>query len=142
MRNSTGDWGLGFMMKKHNWFMFLVLLTMTSCSPPPIDILVTKSADKLRVRLRETVGFFVHSERAPCVEEVNLWKSNLDWTVPAWRMRVVGKNCIPLGDFVLGDIPPGFQQTSLLTTVVGGKYRLHVSGSGQGFVDITLAGTH
>lgn len=114
------------------------LLSLSGCSPPPIDLTVQAVGGKLSVKLSQDWGIIFADRKAPCIRDISL-NPESDYSRPIWRAEARGGvQCLDLAGFTVGVAPDRFEQTIALPGTTKGRYQLQVNGIGWGELPVTL----
>ena len=111
---------------------------LSSCSPPPIDILVERAGGRLLLRLSQDWGLIFSSKRVPCVSEISIHTPDVyDRSKAAW---VIEPNktvqCLDLASVTVGTVPDGWTEVVPLTARSGQTYTVEAYGIGSGRIDV------
>ena len=119
----------------------LACLLLAGCTAPPIQMEIADAGGRKIVTLFHRGLFGLRSSETPCVREIVV--SNFDairQAVPVWTATSPDDvQCAALASFEIGRTPAGFAETlNRLPTALRGRYRVEVSGIGNGAYDIVF----
>jgi len=122
----------------------LMTALLNGCSPPPIDITVTKVDGRVIAKLEQKWGLiaWLSDPKVPCVEYVRL-QENLPYGKQRtlWRAKATNAaekvdnsgTCIQLSEFTVGVAPKGFvEETRLVPVPPNTKVEIQIYGIGDG----------
>ena len=112
-------------------------LSLTSCTPPEIEIAVSQEGGAIIVTLTQDWGFIFHDRKPPCVDRIELQRSDGRAEID-WLLQAKTEACVVVERFRLGRAPPGFREVTPMNSNSHGRYEIVVWGVGMGGRQLVL----
>lgn len=81
---------------------------LASCTPPEIEIAVSRVGGHLIISLTQDWGLIFSRKETPCIGLITLYEGNFAADRSAWRVEAKDEQCVDLRGFTLGQVPSGF----------------------------------
>lgn len=120
-----------------NAVVFAAGILLASCTPPEIEIAVSRMDGRQLVSLTQDWGLIFGRDKTPCVGMIEL-RTDTGMDSSAWRLELKDGQCVDLDGFTIGQVPAGFVETVPLAAGSRGTFRLIVMGIGVGETRISL----
>ncbi|WP_205479811.1 hypothetical protein [Sphingomonas arenae] len=119
-------------------FLLSAAALLSSCSPPPIDIVVEKVGERLLLRLSQDWGVIFSSKQVPCVGEISIHTPEVyDRSKAAWAIEPDKTiQCLDLASVTVGVVPDRWKEVVPLTVESGRTYTVEAYGIGSGRTDV------
>jgi hypothetical protein len=113
---------------------------LASCTPPEIQISITRVNDLNVVTLTQDWGLIFSDKKPPCLDQIEVRRisSGEKRGAEVWRVEAKTQTCVDVGRFVLGSIPSGFREVTPMTAEPHGSFELAVWGVGSGWKKFAL----
>ena len=120
--------------------MIASALLLASCTPPEIQISLSRVNGRNVVTLTQDWGIIFSDKKPPCLDRIELTKvgNNDKDRTTVWLVQAKTEACVDVGRFVLGVVLSGFRQVTPIGEKLRGRFELAVWGVGVGWKQIDL----